>query len=77
MQQELMRYLTPMLGEVTASNLIKHYCARMKISADDLKPADLPDLATSMRPMLAVWLGSTGAARVSDEIAQLGSKAVQ
>jgi hypothetical protein len=76
MQQELMQYLTPMLGQETASNLIKHYCARMKISANELKPADLPDLATSMRPMLAVWLGSTGAARVSDEIAQLGRKAV-
>jgi len=76
MQQELMDYLTPMLGQVTASNLIKHYCARMKISVEELKPADLPDLANSMRPMLAVWLGSTGAARVSDEIAQLGSKAV-
>ena len=71
-----MQYLTPMLGQETASNLIKHYCARMKISINDLKPADLPDLATSMRPMLAVWLGSTGAARVSGEIAQLGSKAV-
>jgi len=76
MQQELMSYLTPMLGQVTAANLIKHYCARMKKSVEDLKPADLPDLAQSMQPMLAVWLGSTGAARVSDEIAQLGSKAV-
>jgi hypothetical protein len=76
MHQQLMQYLTPILGQVTATNLLKHYCARMKISIEDLKPADLPDLAASMRPMLAVWLGSAGAARVSDEIAQLGSKAV-
>jgi hypothetical protein len=63
-----------MLGEATAVNLIKHYCSRMKITLDDLTVADLPDLATSMRPMLAVFLGSAGAARVSEEIAQMAKK---
>jgi hypothetical protein len=68
----LTQYLSPMLGEATAVNLLKHYCVRMKINPEDITATDLPDLATSMRPMLAVWLGSAGAARVSEEIAQMG-----
>jgi len=72
----LTRYLAPMLGEATAVNLLKHYCGRMKISLEDISAADLPDLASSMRPMLAVWLGSAGATRVSEEIAQMGKGAV-
>ena len=71
----LTQYLAPMLGEATAVNLIKHYCGRMKINLEDITVADLPDLATSMRPMLAVFLGSAGAARVSEEIAQMGKGA--
>jgi hypothetical protein len=74
--QTLTQYLAPMLGETTAVNLIKHYCVRMKINLEDITVADLPDLAVSMRPMLAVWLGSAGAARVSEEIAQMGKRAV-
>jgi len=71
-----MQYLTPMLGQETANNLLKHYCVRMKIAPEDIQPSHLPDLAASMRPMLAVWLGSSGAARVSAEIAQLGRRAI-
>jgi hypothetical protein len=74
MHEQLMQYLTPMLGQATASNMLKHYCVRMKVSPDELRPGDLPDLASSMRPMLAVWLGSAGAARVADEIADLGRR---
>jgi hypothetical protein len=74
MHEQLMQYLTPMLGQATASNMLKHYCVRMKVSPDELKAGDLPDLASSMRPMLAVWLGSAGAARVADEIADLGRR---
>jgi hypothetical protein len=72
MYQELIRYLTPILGEATAINMLKHYCARTDLSAEEIKPAHLPELSRAMRPMLAVWLGSLGATRVSDEIAQLG-----
>lgn len=61
-----------MLGEATATNLVKHYCVKMRLSVDDIKPSQLPELADAMRPMLAVWLGSSGAARVAQEIAQLG-----
>ncbi|MGH9761363.1 MAG: hypothetical protein ACREDR_17990 [Blastocatellia bacterium] len=75
MHDQLMNYLTPMLGQATASNLLKHYCARMKIAASEIQQSHLPDLASSMQPMLAVWLGSAGAARVSEEIAQLGRRA--
>jgi hypothetical protein len=60
-----------MLGEATAQNMIKHYCTRMRLSAEDLMAQHLRELADSMRPMLAVWLGSAGAARVAEEIAQL------
>jgi hypothetical protein len=74
MHEQLMQYLTPMLGQATASNMLKHYRVRMKVSPDELRPGDLPDLASSMRPMLAVWLGSAGAARVADEIADLGRR---
>jgi hypothetical protein len=44
----------------------------MKISADQITLTHLPDLADAMRPMLAVWLGSTGATQVAKEIAQMG-----
>jgi len=72
MYQQIVQYLAPMLGEATATNLLRHYCARMQMQADSLSPEHLPALADSMRPMLAVWLGSNGAARVAEEIAQLG-----
>ena len=72
MHKQIIDYLTPMLGQETASNLLKHYCTRMRLSVDDLEPAHLPELARTIRPMLAVWLGSGGAVHVADEIAQLG-----
>jgi hypothetical protein len=71
MHKEIIKYLTPMLGEATAANLVRHYCVKMRLSVDDLTPSQLPELADAMRPMLAVWLGSPGAARVAEEIAQL------
>jgi hypothetical protein len=74
MHQQLLNYLTPMVGETTAANLLKHYCARMKLQVEQIDPRHLPVLADSMRPMLAVWLGSAGAARVAGQIAQLGGK---
>lgn len=77
MYERIMDYLTPMLGQTTASNLLKHYCVRMKIAPNEIQASHLPDLATSMRPMLAVWLGSAGAERVSNEIAQLARRAAQ
>ena len=72
MHKRIVDYLTPMLGEATAANLVRHYCARMRMSVDDITPSHMSDLASSMRPMLAVWLGSTGATRVAQELAQLG-----
>ena len=77
MHEQIVSYLTPMLGEATASNLLKHYCAKMRLSVEDLAPQHLPDLANAMRPMLAVWLGSAGAMRVAEDITQLarGTKA--
>jgi hypothetical protein len=71
MHKTVVNYLTPILGEATAQNLIRHYCIRMRMSADDLMAQHLRELADAMRPMLAVWLGSAGAARVAEEIAQL------
>ena len=76
MHDELLRYLTPVLGEATAENMLKHYCARLNIPADDIKETDLAELAVSMKPMLAVWLGSAGAARVAEEIARIRKGAV-
>ena len=77
MHEQIVSYLTPMLGEATASNLLKHYCAKMRLSVEDVAPQHLPDLANAMRPMLAVWLGSAGAMRVAEDITQLarGTKA--
>ena len=72
MYQRIVDYLRPMLGEATANNLLRHYCARMRMSVDDLQPSHMSELAASMTPMLAVWLGSVGAARVAGELAQLG-----
>jgi hypothetical protein len=71
MHQTIVDYLTPILGEATAQNLIRHYCIRMRMSAEDLMAQHLKELADAMRPMLAVWLGSAGATRVAEEIAQL------
>jgi hypothetical protein len=76
MQREIVEHLTPMLGESTASNLLRHYCARMHMSADELTEGHLQELADAMKPMLAVWLGSVGAARVAQELAHLGKGAV-
>jgi hypothetical protein len=71
MHQTIVDYLTPILGEATAQNLIRHYCIRMRMSVEDVRAQHLGELADAMRPMLAVWLGSEGASRVSEEIAQL------
>jgi hypothetical protein len=75
MHKKIVEYLKPILGEATALNMVKHYCARMKLSPEDVNPSNLPQLANAMRPMLAVWLGSAGAARVADEIARMGKEA--
>jgi hypothetical protein len=72
MHQQIINYLTPMLGDATAANLVKHYCLKMRVPLDDIKPGQVRELADAMRPMLAVWLGSTGAARVAQELAELG-----
>ena len=71
MHQQIVNYLTPMLGEATATNLLRHYCVKMRMSVEEVTPQHLPDLASAMRPMLAVWLGSAGAMRVAGEIARL------
>ncbi|MCI0489342.1 MAG: hypothetical protein L0229_22345 [Blastocatellia bacterium] len=76
MYKKLLEYLTPMLGEATANNLLKHYCARLSLSEDSISPANLPDLARAMSPMLAVWLGSAGASQVAEEIAHIGEGVV-
>lgn len=71
--QQIVNYLTPMLGEATAINLLRHYCVKMQMSFEDVTAEHLPELAKAMRPMLAVWLGSAGAMRVAGEIAQLAA----
>ena len=75
MHQQIVQYLTPMLGEATANNLLKHYCARMRMPIEDIGPSHLSDLANAMKPMLAVWLGSAGATRLAQELAELGQGA--
>ncbi|HJZ67389.1 MAG TPA: hypothetical protein VKF81_04520 [Blastocatellia bacterium] len=77
MHEQIVSYLTPVLGEATANNLLKHYCVKMRLSVEEVTPQHLPELANAMRPMLAVWLGSAGAMRVAEDIAQLakGTKA--
>jgi hypothetical protein len=75
MHQKIINYLTPMLGEATANNLLKHYCVRMRMSVEEVTPRHLPELAAAMRPMLAVWLGTSGASRVAQEIAELSTGA--
>jgi hypothetical protein len=75
MHKQLIDYLTPLLGQETAANMLKHYCARMNLAFEDLQASHLPEIAVAMKPMLAVWLGSTGATQVAEEIAKLGRKA--
>jgi hypothetical protein len=66
--KKIVEYLTPMLGETTANNLLRHYCARMGMPIEDIQPGHLSDLAGAMEPMLAVWLGSAGATRLAQEM---------
>jgi hypothetical protein len=70
--EKILSYLAPMLGEATANNLLKHYCIKMHISAEEITPNNLQELADAMRPMMAVWLGSAGALHASQEISKLG-----
>jgi hypothetical protein len=72
MHEKILGYLSPVLGEATARNLLKHYCIKMQISPDNIAPSHLAELADAMRPMMAVWLGSAGAQQASQEIARLG-----
>ena len=60
-----------MIGQTTAANLLRHYCVKMLISVEDIHQDQLPQLAEAMRPMLAVWLGSEGAAQVAWELRRL------
>jgi len=71
MHKKIIEYLTPMLGEATANNLLRHYCARMNMPIEEIRPNHLSDLATAMKPMLAVWLGSAGATRMAQELGEL------
>jgi hypothetical protein len=75
MHEQILGYLAPVLGEATAKNLLKHYCIQMHISLEDISPSRVPELAKAMRPMLAVWLGTAGALRASEEIVRLGKGA--
>ena len=72
MHERILGYLAPVLGEATARNLLKHYCIKMHIGFDEITPSQVPELANAMRPMMAVWLGTAGALRASEEIARLG-----
>ena len=76
MHEQIVNYLSPLLGEATAKNLLKHYCIKMKISLDDISAGRLPEIADAMRPMMAIWLGSAGALQASQEIAKLGKGVV-
>lgn len=73
--ERILGYLSPVLGESTARNLLKHYCIKMHISPEEITPSQVPELAMAMRPMMAVWLGTAGALRASEEIASLGKGA--
>ena len=75
MHERILGYLAPVLGEATARNLLKHYCIQMRIPLEDITPSRVPELANAMRPMMAVWLGTAGALRASEEIARLGKGA--
>jgi hypothetical protein len=72
MHEKILGYLSPVLGEATARNLLKHYCIKMQISPENITPNIVPELANAMRPMMAVWLGSAGALHVAEEIERLG-----
>lgn len=72
MYEQIVSYLSPLLGEATAKNLLKHYCIKMKISLDEISIQRLPEIADAMRPMMAVWLGSEGALNASQDIVRLG-----
>jgi hypothetical protein len=72
MHEKILGYLAPVIGEATAKNLLKHYCIQMHMPFDDIAPSRVPELASAMRPMMAVWLGTAGARRASEEIARLG-----
>ena len=72
MHERILGYLAPVLGEATAKNLLKHYCRKMHIGIEEITPSQVPELASAMRPMMAVWLGTAGALRASEEIARMG-----
>ena len=75
MHERILGYLAPVLGEATAKNLLKHYCLQMHIPLEEITPGHVPELASAMRPMMAVWLGTAGALRASEEIARMGKGA--
>jgi hypothetical protein len=72
MHEKILGYLSPLLGEATTRNLLKHYCVKMQISPENITPNHVPELADAMRPMMAVWLGSAGALHAAQEISRLG-----
>lgn len=76
MYEQIINYLSPLLGEATSKNLLKHYCIKMRISTEEISATILPQIADAMRPMMAVWLGSEGAMRASQEIIKLGKGAI-
>lgn len=76
MREKIIAYLSPVLGEATAKNLLMHYCIKMHLDAEQITPEILPELANAMRPMMAVWLGTAGAQSVAQEIAGLGKEVI-
>jgi hypothetical protein len=72
LHEKISGFLSPLLGEATTRNLLKHYCLKMQISPENITPNQVQELADAMRPMMAVWLGSAGALQAAQEIARLG-----
>ena len=50
MYEKILSYLSPVLGEATAKNLLKHYCLQMHLAVEEIPPGRVPELANAMRP---------------------------
>ncbi|HEX2977436.1 MAG TPA: hypothetical protein VHO68_16000 [Bacteroidales bacterium] len=69
--QKVHLLLTPLIGEIMSSGVIKVQCRNLGITEDSLSSVNLPQLADGIRHGLVLFVGSDAAARMGKKIENL------
>lgn len=63
--------LAPRIGAKTAANAVALAASKVGLRPDEVRPADLPEIARNVSTILRVFLGTEAARQLEAEIATL------